>query len=138
MEVNKSLRNLSGLTFSAAILFLPPVVSAAQVAKSVAAKERVSKTAPSKDDKATWQLAGREGECTPLSLLEKKGAQYKDVKSPYQLAEKLRATGHKADVKEFKAGSRPAVEVRAPDAGIDVMFVKQEHCGKKPPAAEKK
>ena len=112
-------------------------VGAAQVKKSAPTKEPASKAAPI-DDKATWLLAGREGECAPLTIFEKKGPEYKDLKSPYQLAEKLRASGHKAEVKEFKAGVRPAVEVRAPSAGIHVMFIKQEHCDKKPPAAEKK
>jgi hypothetical protein len=110
---------------------------AAQVTKRAPTKEPGSKAAPI-DDKATWLLAGREGECAPLTIFEKKGPEYKDLKSPYQLAEKLRASGHKAEVKEFKAGVRPAVEVRAPSAGIHVMFIKQEHCDKKPPAVEKK
>ena len=110
---------------------------AAQVKKSAPTKEAASKAAPI-DDKAIWLLAGREGECVPLTIFEKKGPEYKDLKSPYQLAEKLRASGHKAEVKEFKAGIRPAVEVRAPTAGIHIMFIKQEHCDKKPPEAEKK
>jgi hypothetical protein len=110
---------------------------AAQVKKSAPTKEPATKAAPI-DDKATWLLAGREGECAPLTIFEKKGPEYKDLKSPYQLAEKLRASGHKAEVKEFKAGIRPAVEVRAPSAGIHIMFIKQEHCDKKPPVVEKK
>ena len=73
-----------------------------------------------------------------MTIFEKKGPEYRRLKSPYQLAEKLRASGHKAEIKEFKAGIRPAVEVRAPSAGIQVMFVKQGNCNKKPPAAEKK
>ena len=110
---------------------------AAQVNKSAPTKEPASK-APPIDDKATWLLAGREGECAPLTIFEKKGPEYKDLKSPYQLADKLRANGHKAEVKEFKAGVRPAVEVRAPSAGIHIMFIKQEHCDKKPSLSEKK
>ena len=84
------------------------------------------------DDNATWFLAGRDGECTPLSLLQSKIVEFKEVKSPYQLSDKLKAMGHKPEVKEFKAGVRPAVEVRAPSAGIHVMFIKQENCDKKP------
>jgi hypothetical protein len=83
-------------------------------------------------------LAGREGECAPLSILSKKGPEYSDIQSPYQLAEKLRAAGHKAEVKEFNAGTRPAVEVRAPSEGLYVMFVKKELCDKSPPPAENK
>jgi len=54
------------------------------------------------------------------------------------LLEKLRAAGHKAEMKEFKAGTRPAVEVRAPTAGIYIMFVKKEFCDKVATGPEKK
>jgi hypothetical protein len=138
MAINELVKSRSCLAILVAITLNPAWAISAQVAKVPATKERPGKAAPAKEDNAAWQLAGREGECAPLSLLEKKGAQYKDVRSPYQLAEKLHAAGYKADVKEFKAGSRPAVEVRAPDAGIHVMFVKQENCDKKPPVPEKK
>ena len=77
-----------------------------------------------------WFLAGREGECLPLSVLTKRGADLRDVQSPYDLAEKMRAAGHKAEIKEYKAGSRPAVEVRVPSRNLDVMFVKADLCGK--------
>ncbi|MGH7818081.1 MAG: hypothetical protein ACREOR_11885 [Candidatus Binatia bacterium] len=119
------------------IWVLPALGGAAQVAKTPATKAAVAKAQPV-DDNAIWLLAGREGECAPLSILERKGAELRGVKSPNQLAEKLRAMGHKVDLKEFKAGIRPAVEVRAPSAGIHVMFVRQEHCDKKPAAEEKK
>jgi hypothetical protein len=49
---------------------------------------------------------------------------YGDIKSPKELLDKLHANGHQADLKEFKAGMRPAVEVRPPSAGIHVMFVR--------------
>jgi hypothetical protein len=114
----------------------------AQVAKTKATKEPAAKATPApeplRDDSATWLLAGREGECTPISLLEKKSPEFKGVKGPNQLAEKLRAMGHKTEIKEFKAGVRPAVEVRALSAGIDVMLVRQQHCDKKPPALPSK
>ncbi len=77
-----------------------------------------------------WLLAGREGECLPLSVLTKRGVDLRDVKSPYDLADKMRAAGHQAEIKEYKAGSRPAVEVRVPSKNLDVMFVRAEHCSK--------
>ncbi len=80
-----------------------------------------------------WFLAGREGECMRLSVLAKRGADLRDVKSPYDLAEKMRAAGHKAEIKEYKAGSRPAVEVRVPSRNLDVMFVRAEYCKKTGP-----
>jgi hypothetical protein len=54
--------------------------------------------------------------------------------SPYQLVEKMRAAGHKAEIKEHKAGSRPAVEVRIPSRNLYVMFVKSSACSANEPA----
>ena len=81
-----------------------------------------------------WLLAGQEGKCIPLSALTKKGPEFQDIQSPYQLVEKMRAAGHKAEIKEHKAGSRPAVEVRVPSRDLYVMFVKSSACGANEPA----
>ena len=110
---------------------VPLIADAAQPDKT-----KAQKAPPVKEDPGPWLLAGREGECVPLSILSKKGPEYSDIQSPNQLVEKLRAAGHKAEIKEFKAGARPAVEVRAPSAELYVMFVKKEFCDK--PAVEKK
>jgi hypothetical protein len=121
------------------LLLLVAISFPARAAQSDKAKN--PKTPPAKaakNEQATRPLAGREGECTSLSILSKKGPEFSDVKSPYQLAETLEATGHKAEIKEFKAATRPAVEVRAPSAGLYVMFVKKEFCDKPFPAPEKK
>jgi hypothetical protein len=126
---------LLSFAYSVALLAAPTFSPAAPAPKP--AKVAPAKAAPL-DDSGTWLLAGREGECTPLSILEKRGEQLKGIKSPLQLSEKLKTLGHQAEVKEFKAGIRPAVEVRAPSAGIHVMFIKQENCDKKPAATEKK
>jgi len=137
MRANRSIAWTFGLAVWAGILFSFTSLSAAQPAKAPAVKEPPSKAAP--DDKnANWKLAGREGDCAPLNILSKKGPAYSNIKSPKDLVEKLKANGHQAEMKEFKAGIRPAVEVRAPSAGIDVMFVRQEHCDKKLPAVDKK
>jgi len=140
MKANKTGKMLLIFAYAAALLAAPTFSLAAtgpKPAKIAATKETPAKATPL-DDSGTWMLAGREGECAPVSILEKKGEQLKGVKSPLQLSAKLKAMGHAAEVKEFKAGIRPAVEVRAPSAGIHVMFVKQENCDKKPAPAEKK
>lgn len=105
-------------------------LEAAQPARAKPAK--TPPAPPAVEDPGPWLLAGREGECAPTSILAKKGPEYSDIHSPWHLAEKLRAAGHKAEIKEFKAGSRPSVEVRAPTAGLYVMFVKKEFCDKAP------
>jgi hypothetical protein len=137
MQANASWNKRLGFAFAGVILATPILTHGAQPAKAPAAKATPAKAAPI-DDNGTWLLAGREGECAPLSLLESKVLEFKGIKSPHQLSEKLKAMGHKAELKEFKAGIRPAVEVRAPSAGIHVMFVRQENCDKKPVAVEKK
>jgi len=117
-----------------AVVCLPLPARAAQPANT--------KAPPAKEGAPTWLLAGREGECAPLSLLEKKGAEFRGVESPDQLAKKMRAAGHKAEIKEHNLASRPATEVRVPERGLYVMFVKAELCAKmegaesaKPPKA---
>lgn len=115
-------------------VFLSTVLYAAQPAKTPPAKDPPIKSQPVDEKNSAWKLAGREGECAPLDILGKRGPAYGDIKSPKELVDKLKANGYEADMKEFKAGLRPAVEVRAPAAGIHVMFVRQEHCDKKPPA----
>ena len=76
-----------------------------------------------------WLLVGREGKCVPLSALTERGPEFQGIKSPDQLVEKMRAAGHKAEIKEHKAGNRPAVEVRIPSRDLYVMFVKRSDCG---------
>jgi len=120
-------------TLGLAVLVAPLIVGAAQGPKAGKAGPQTDKL-----DSATWLLAGREGQCVPLSLLAKRGPAYAEIKGPTDLAEKLRANGHAAEVKEFKAGTRPAVEVRAPSAGIYVMFIKKDLCDRTAPVPEKK
>ena len=138
MRANRSIAWNVGLAIWAGMLFSSTGLLAAPPAKTPAAKEQPNKTPPADDKNVTWKLAGREGDCTPLDILGKKGPAYSDIKSPKDLVEKLKANGHPAEMKEFKAGIRPAVEVRAPSAGIHVMFVRQDYCDKKLPVVEKK
>ncbi len=110
----------------------PALADAAQSAKG-----QGTKTPPAADPRP-WFLAGREGGCAPTSILGRKGPEYNDIQSPQQLVEKLQAAGHKAEMKEFKAGTRAAVEVRAPSAGLAVLFVKEEFCDKIESGPERK
>ena len=130
MKLRTTSEKLLALPAILAVLCLPIIVEAAQVSEPPPAKVEANK-----QESATWLLAGREGECAPLSLLAKRGPAYAEVKSPADLAEKLRANGHKADVKEFKAGTRPAVEVRAQLADIHVMSERKNFAtsGRPPP-----
>jgi hypothetical protein len=91
-------------------------------------KRNVSKAATVSEDARSWFLAGREGGCAPTSILSRKGPEYSKVQSPYQLVDRLRAAGHKAELKELNTGKLPAVEIRAPSAGLAVLFVKKDFC----------
>jgi hypothetical protein len=42
-------------------------------------KTKISQAPPAKAEPATWLLAGREGECTSLSILSIMGAEFSDV-----------------------------------------------------------
>jgi hypothetical protein len=125
-------KNISSMLVVAFLAAVPSSVHAAQTDKT-----KVAKAPPVTEDPGPWLLAGREGECAPTSILSKKWPEYSDIQSPSQLVERLRVAGHKADIKEFKAGTRPSVEVRAPSAGLYVMFVKKEFCDKLPPPPTK-
>ena len=105
-------------------LYLPSSVGAAQSGKNP------SHNAVAKDQPVCWMLPGREGACAPLSVLAKRGSEFRDVESPEQLATKMRAAGNKVEVKEHQLASRPAVEVRVPDRGLYIMFVKANLCAK--------
>jgi hypothetical protein len=114
--------------------YLPWAASAAQPEKS-----KPAKSPSAKEEAVLWMLAGREGACAPLSVLQKKGSEFDGIESPDQLAKKMRAAGHKVELKEHHLASRPAVEVRVPDRGLYVMFVRANLCDKiETPAADEK
>jgi hypothetical protein len=123
----------------AGLLMISLVVGSSSFAEAAQPeKGKGSKPPAAKEDPGPWFLAAREGECAPPSILGIKGPEYSDIQTPQQLVEKLQAAGHKAELKEFKASTRPAVEVRSPSAGLAVMFVKKELCDKITPGPEKK
>jgi hypothetical protein len=99
-------------------------------ASLAAAQGQAPKSSAAGERAAGWLLAGREGDCAPLSLLEKKGDEFRGIESPEQLAQKMRAAGYKVEVREHNIASRPATEVRVPERGLYVMFVRAELCAK--------
>lgn len=121
--MQRVIRRKDSFLTAAALLSALVVFSAAHAASSAAPA--------GKDANISWSLAGREGECTSLALLKKKFPDLGEVKSPYQMADKLKAKGLKAEVKEHWLGKRPSVEVRVPDKDLYVMFVKTDLCSRK-------
>ena len=113
--------------------------SPSSAAAAQSAKGKTTTPPPlAKEDPGPWFLAGREGGCTPPSILGRKGPEYNDIQSPQQLVEKLQVAGHKAEMKELKTGARSAIEVRAASAGLAVLFVKEEFCDKIESGPERK
>ena len=96
-------------------------------------RQRLRKPRPVERTQDPGCSPGVKGNARRPRFLPGKGPEYNDIQSPYQLVDKLRAAGHKADLKEFNAGTGPAVEVRASSAGLYVMFVKKEFCDKLAP-----
>ena len=124
--------------FFALFLFCEPwTLGAAQ-----SEKPKSSTAAPAKQEPVTWLLAGREGTCAPLSLLEKRGTEFRSVEGPEDLAKRMRGAGHKVEIKEHRLASPPAVEVRVPARGLYVMFVRADLCkrleGEEPAPAKRK
>jgi hypothetical protein len=121
------------LTTLAITLSAPAMVEAANTVTSPTARADARQP-----ESGNWLLARREGGCASLSILVRKDRSYKKIKSPAELAEKLRVNGHKADIKEFDAGALSVVEVSAPSAGMHAMFVTKEFCDQEALTLEKK
>jgi hypothetical protein len=133
MKVGIMVRRYLPVALALFVVVLVPCASGAAQSE----KSKAPKSVSGRDDPGTWMLAGREGACAPLSLLEKKGSEFRGIEAPEQLAKKMRDAGHKVEVKEHHLASRPAVEVRVPDRGLYVMFVKANQCTKiETPAAK--
>jgi len=71
---------------------------------------------------------GRHGECAPLASLARKGAEFRGLQTPYQLIERMRATGQLVEVKEHSTPKGPMVEVHVPAKEIAVMIVGADFC----------
>ena len=105
----------------AVLLFGTVLGGAAQVKPASAAETNTADV---------WALAGREGGCAPLSILARKGPEFTDFQTPYELVDKLKAAKIKAEIKEYDVGAHKLIEVRVPDRGVAVMFVPTKTCTK--------
>jgi len=83
---------------------------------------------PSSALPAEWFLMAREGGCAPLSSLARKGPEFRGLKTPYELIDRMRAAGHKVEVTEHTTPKGPMVEVTVAAKEIAVMVVTEEIC----------
>ena len=79
-------------------------------------------------DSGEWFLLSRHGECTPLSVLNRKNPEWGQVTDPYQFIEKMRTAGHGTDVREHDTGRGTAVQVDVPALELSLMFVGRSAC----------
>lgn len=75
-----------------------------------------------------WFLMGRHGECAPVSNLGRKDPALADVTDPYDLVERMRAAGYRAELNELKSRNGSAVQVNISARGLHLLFVKREAC----------
>jgi len=81
-------KNISSILLVFFLAAVPCSVYAAQTDKT-----KVSKAPPVMEDPGPWLLAGREGECAPISILSKKGAEYSDIQKPISVGGKVARGG---------------------------------------------
>jgi hypothetical protein len=77
---------------------------------------------------AEWFLMAREGGCAPLSSLVRKGPEFSGLQTPFELIDRMRAAGHRVDVKEHATPNGAMVEVHVPAKEIAVMVVTAGVC----------
>jgi hypothetical protein len=74
-----------------------------------------------------WSLAGREGNVFRYPRSSRGNLSLQTSRVPTSLQKRC-VPGHAAEIKEHKAGTRPAIEVRVPSRDLYVMFVKSSTC----------
>jgi len=79
-----------------------------------------------------WVLMGRHGECAPLSSLARKGPEFRGLQTPYDPIDRMRAAGHKVEVKEHTTPAGPMVEITVAAKEIAVMVVTADLCKQMP------
>ena len=77
-----------------------------------------------------WSLFGRRGECAPISSLKRKLNDLPEIRTPEEFSVYLESKRLKFTRKEHHAGPGGAVEFQVPDAGLAVVFVPRQLCGK--------
>jgi hypothetical protein len=81
-----------------------------------------------------WSLFGRHGECAPISSLKRKLQDMPEVRTPEEFAAYLDLKRLKFTRQAHQAVGGGAVEFQVPDAGLAVLFVPRQLCGKGLPA----
>ena len=81
-----------------------------------------------------WSLFGRHGECAPISSLKRKLVGMPEVRTPEEFSAYLDLKRLKFTRQAHQAVGGGAVEFQVPDAGLAVLFVPRQLCGRDLPA----
>ena len=77
-----------------------------------------------------WQLMARHGECSDLSLLQRKIPDLAAVGEPQGFVQQMRDKGHAASADVFPGTQGKAVAVKVPALDLDLVFATRELCAR--------
>lgn len=75
-----------------------------------------------------WLLMARHGECFEIEKLKRKVPDLGDINDPYSFVKFMRQKEHTVTSTVMIETKGKAVEVRAPEAGLSLIFVSPELC----------
>jgi hypothetical protein len=81
-----------------------------------------------------WSLLGRHGECAPISTLKRKLQDMPEIRTPDEFSVYLESKRLKFTRQVHQTGASAAVSFDVPDAGLAIVFVHRQQCGKDDPA----
>jgi len=81
-----------------------------------------------------WSLFGRHGECAPISSLKRKLQDMPEIRTPDEFSVYLESKRLKFTRQVHQIGASPAVGFEVPDAGLAIVIVQRQQCGKDVPA----
>lgn len=79
-------------------------------------------------DSEKWLLMSRHGECTEISVLERKVADIDGIDSPATFIRVMRRRGYDVTERTMPEVGGDAVQVDVPEKGLSLLFVKASLC----------
>lgn len=79
-----------------------------------------------------WFLAGREGGCSPISVLVRKVPEAADIHDPDAFVALMRAQGREVTREPLPVPDSKAVVVKVPSRELSLLFVDERFCRRFP------
>lgn len=76
-----------------------------------------------------WFLFSRHGECSEVSVLNRKLPDVGDANDPEEVAQRLRRRGEAVELTRRSASNGEMVVMQLPKRGLSLMFVRAAMCG---------